>query len=177
MSATRSNLPKQRWGSLRFDTGAFGLGFHEHESDEFQAIRKDLVEALDRSFWRANPERVKDLLGRAQSNSAAFVAIIDDGGRSDGLPNYAHEPIFSDFDPTEAAQFFFSLEPEITCDILRPFERRVLRLESDPNAEHRDKRSERAWLLKVRNAAIDLASKADPIRDSPSRVPTDVKIA
>jgi hypothetical protein len=165
-----TDFPKRRWRGVNFDTGAFGLGFKQSESGEFNAIRKELLEALDRSFWRENSERVKCLLGLAQSDAAAFVEVIDNRGRRDGLPNYAHEPIFVDADPVETARLFFLLEPQITHEVLDPFERRVPRLEMVASAERLDQRSERDWLLQVRNAAHDLASEATPIRAAQIRM-------
>jgi hypothetical protein len=159
-----TDFPKRMWGGVRFDTGAFGLGFQQNGSKEFHTIRKDLLEVLDRSFWRINPERVKNLLGLAQSDAGAFVEAIDDSVRRNGVPNYAHDPVLVDADPVEAAELFFSLEPENTHVVLSPFERRVPRLERQTDAERLDKRSERDWLLQVRDATHDLASKTTPIR-------------
>lgn len=165
-----TELPKRRWGGVRFDSGAFGLGFQQNESKEFQAIRVEMIEALDRSFWRANPERVTRLLDLARSDSEAFVEMIDDQGRRDGLQNYAHEPVFADADPSASACLFFSLEPEITDEVLTPFKRRVPRLERDANADGLKQRSERDWLLKVRNAANELANEASSIRAAQIRL-------
>lgn len=159
-----TDLSRRRWENVRFDTGEFGLGFYHNRSKEFCATREELLEALDRSFWRKNPKRVEELFKIAKSDPSAFVDIIDDRGRRNGLPNYAHEPIFSDADPAEAARLFFSLKPEATHDVLDTLKRRVHRLEMDANGKRWNHRSERDWLLQVRNAAYELAAEAAPIR-------------
>ena len=163
-------LPRRRWGGVLFDHGNFGLGFHQKDSKEFRAIREELLEALDRSFWKANQERVKETLSLVQSDPEAFVEVIDDGGRRAGRPNYAHEPIFADADPVEVAQLLFSLEPEITHEVLSPFKRRILRMEEHASAGRPNQSTERDWLLKVRKAAHDLASEATPVRAAQIRM-------
>ncbi len=161
-------LPRRRWSGVSFDHGQFGLGFHQKDSKEFATIREELLEALDRSFWKANQERVEEMLSLAEADLGAFVEAIDDGGRRAGSPNYAHEPIFADADPVEVARLLFSFEPEATHEALRPFERRIQRMERDTRAGGQS--SERDWLLRVRKAAYDLASEATPIRAAQIRM-------
>ena len=155
---------RRLWRDVSFDTGAFGLSFQQNESTEFHDIRGALGDALDRAFWRANPQRMKELLSLAATDPERFVEMIDDRGRRDGLPNYAHIPVFVDAEPEEAASLFFSLEPEASHEVLGPFERRVWRLEQEPGVRETVEQSERAWLQSVRKAAEDLASESTPIR-------------
>jgi len=110
------------------------------------------------------------MLSLVQTDPGDFVKAIDNKGRRPGIPNYAHEPIFVDSDPVEVARLLFSLEPEITHLVLNPFEDRILRMERDANARRFDQKSERDWLLKVREAAHDLASQATPIRAAQIRM-------
>jgi hypothetical protein len=146
------------------------LGFQQKTTKEFHFIRKELLDALDRSFWRVNPERVEDLLRFVQSDPEAFVEMIDDSGRRVGLQNYAHEPIFVDADPVETAHLFFSLQPEITHMVLGPFEQRVSRQERELRGGQCDRPSERDWLLLVRKSAQNLASETTPIRAAQIRM-------
>jgi hypothetical protein len=164
------DFPKRLCGNFRFDSGAFGLSFKQQKSKEFHAVRDKLFEALDRSFWRLNSKRAKDLLALAKSDAKGFVDAISDDCRRDGIPNYAGEPIFVDADPLEAAQLFFSLDPQVTNEVLGSFKRRVWCLERTTETDHSGHRSERDWLLKVRIAANDLASKAGPIRSAQIRM-------
>jgi hypothetical protein len=165
-----TDFPKRRWGGVRFDSASFGLGFQQKTTKEFHFIRKELLDALDRSFWRVNPERVEDLLRFVQSDPEAFVEMIDDSGRRVGLQNYAHEPIFVDADPVETAHLFFSLQPEITHMVLGPFEQRVSRQERELRGGQCDRPSERDWLLLVRKSAQNLASETTPIRAAQIRM-------
>lgn len=148
------------------EESAFGLGFVQRETAEFEQICTTLVEALDRAFWAVNPRRAGELLDLAATDVEDFVSMIDNRGHRDGLPNYAHLPVLTGADPSKAAQVIFGLHPDRTRQVLAPFKDRIRRLENTPMEERNAAwPSERDWLVRFRAEAECLALEApSPIR-------------
>lgn len=159
-----TDVPGRRWRNAGFDSGAFGLEFQKRESLEFGIVREKLEEALDRSFWSVNPQRVKEILGFAKSDPEKFAQLICIARRKEGVPCYSDEPIFVDVKPIDAAEVFFSLDPAVMQDVLGLFQARIQHLDTFSNGYGPDGGSETEWLLSVRKAGYVIASKSPSIR-------------
>lgn len=161
-----ADRPKGGYNQSILEGGSFGLEIKQRASPEFKVIFQSLTDALDRRFWAENQVRVQNLLGLAKTDPEAFAAVIDNVGRREGLPNYAHWPIMTGVDPDMAARAICALPPNQIGQILAPFKNRIQRLEAIATQEQDVKwPSERDWLLRFRAEANLLASTApNPIR-------------
>ena len=166
-----TDRPKGGYNRSLLEGGSFGLEIKQRATPEFNAIFQSLTDALDRRFWAENQIRAQQLLDLAKTDPEAFAAVIDNGGRREGLPNYAHWPILTGADPATAAQVIFALPPNHIGQVLAPFKNRIQRLEAVAVQEQNAAwPSEREWLLRFRAEANRLASTAsNPIRTAQVR--------
>lgn len=166
-----ADRPKGGYNRPLLEGGSFGLEIKQRATPEFNAILQSLTDALDRRFWAENQIRAKQLLDLAKTDPEAFAAVIDNGGRREGLPNYAHWPILTGADPATAAQVIFALPPNQIGQVLAPFKNRIQRLEAVAIQEQNAAwPSEREWLLRFRAEANRLATTAsNPIRTAQVR--------
>ena len=161
-----ADRPKGGYSRTLLDGNTFGLEIKQKKTKEFREICDTLIDALDRRFWSENQVRAESLLELAMTDAASFAAVIDNTGRREGLPNYAHWPVMTGVDPSTAAKVIFALPPAQIGQVLAPFKNRIQRLEAIAAQEQNaDWPSERDWLLRFRSGAEDLACAASsPIR-------------
>jgi hypothetical protein len=157
---------KSHYNKPDFGTGAYGLGFFNNDTVEFKEVATELIDALDRSFWKVNPDRAMNLLLRLKDDPEFFITAIDNIGRKEGVPNYAHIPILVDADPREAVKVLFSVEPSVTLEALDPFKQRIERLEALHSSSDSPGRSERDWLLRLVENAQELARNSSEIKSA-----------
>ena len=159
-----NDWPKLDWMNPLLEESAFGLGFFCRETDAFQFLRTELRAALDRAYWRDNPNRALMLLGLCTTAPEDFCAALDGGSALAGLPDYRNIPVLTDLEPILFAETVFSRVYGIYDHPLSPFQTRIPRLEASSTAPQSGHPSEREWRHKVRDAAVQLAASASPLR-------------
>lgn len=159
-----TDIPARNWRGGLHQESAFGLGYSERDTPEFATIRSALIDALDRTFKAANPQRVQDLLTLYETAPDDFRAVISGAGGREGLPRYADDRIFLDADPAAVAQRVFANSPAYWSDFLQPFKDRILIQEGRSVLDQNPAPSERNWLLQFRTHAAELAEASGPVR-------------
>ena len=164
----------QRDESFRHGS-AYGLGFYERDTESFKQITAALLYTLNEAFWARSYGLADELLELASRQPKAFANAIGRGLREEGVVDYARVPILAKADPIKAAELFCSLPPEQAHTVLDPFKDRILDLEERAEDRPRgDWPDERAWLSKVRDEILRIATETeDPIRRAQLRALVD----
>jgi hypothetical protein len=106
-----------------------GLGFVKEGGDFFKMVISHLQEVMDKAFWdnlRGDPGMI---LREMREDPREFLRSIDNRGRSEGNPNYAHLPVIAFLKPTAALDELLKTGPSHVGTFISIMARRVQRLE------------------------------------------------